>query len=454
MRNRSMLRMPLPTLVSTLAIALAAGRAQASDYDLVELHTVSPTETTVNLRGPILSEGGDAYWNARTDTEDADVLGKDGGVIATVPDLPPLTTGDVPLKYAVTDEHGGSLALGGSLLIPAVPMGQQQLNAFYLYPGFTRIMDYTVPVAGFPNDPVFTVPEHPPLFDQDGSIVFLLRDGTNFASLRYAICRLVGSAVSVLVEQGVTLTPDGVNPFTRVFAPTVSKGRILFYGEGGGRKGVYQLANGTISTVVDNQTVLPPNAAPISILSAADVVFANDGDDVAVGLRQGTGGVWKRVGGVWSQLAVPSDPMPGGSGIFYDFVAVAIRDGVVAFASRRANPFLPPRDAGIYTDAGGRLHSVASLVADLGAEAATELVVAGGGRWFDGVDVVFGAENSSWGGFYRAVPEPASMLGAGAAIAALLAIRRSRGARRTHRCAGQVAEKLGPSRARDRLEDA
>ncbi len=415
----------LLSLVSTLALALATGRARASDYDLVELDTVSPSETTVNLRGPILSDGGDAYWTRRNDAEDADLLAKDpGGVIATVPDLPPSTTGDVPLKYAPTDEHAGSLVLGGNLLIPAVPVGQQQLNAYYVYPGFTRVMDYTVPVTGFPNDPTFTVPEFPPFFDQDGSIVFLLRDGTNFANLRHAICRLSGSAVSILVEQNVTLMPGGAAVFTKVLAPTVSKGVILFYGEGGGRRGVYQLAGGSIQTVVDDQTVLPPNPTAISILDASDVMFANDGEDVAIALREGTVGVWKRVGGIWSQLAVRNDPMPGGSGIFYDFVAVAIRDGVAAFASRRVNPFLLPRDAGIYTDAGGRLHAAASLVADFSAEAATELVVAGGGRWFDGTDVVFAAENSSWGGFYRAVPEPAPMLGAGAVIASLLTIRR------------------------------
>lgn len=206
----------------------------------------------------------------------------------------------------------------------------------------------------------------------------------------------------------------------------MSDGVILFYGEGGGRRGVYQLASGSITTVVDDQSVLPGKSSPVPILDSSDVAFANDGSDVVIGLRQTGGGVWKRVAGTWSLVALQSDPMPRGSGIFYDFPAVAIRDGIAAFMSRRDNAFLPPRDSGIYTDDGGHVRAVASLLGDFEAEAFLDFYVAEGGRWFDGADVVFALRKEVEGAYYRAVPEPAAALAWTAAITSLCVLRRRR----------------------------
>lgn len=192
-------------------------------------------------------------------------------------------------------------------------------------------------------------------------------------------------------------------------------GVILFYGEGGGRRGVYQIVGGGLTAVIDNQTVLPGNVSPVAIFDASDVSFANDALDVALVLTESNGGVWKRISGQWSRIIANNAPIPNGSGIFFHFYSPAIRCGKVVFLGGRDNPFALPLQSGIYTDAFGGVVPVVDLSTPFAYPDPHDFVVAEGGRWFDGTDIAFAVESRTgedWRALYRAtpVPEPGPML--------------------------------------------
>ena len=258
-----------------------------------------------------------------------------------------------------------------------------------------------------------------------------VRQQTVFPNFRYAIARVAGGAATLLVESGVTEVPGTSGaPFDLLGTVVADDGVVLFYGEGGGRRGVYQWSGDVVTTVVDDQTVLPPNVAPVSIFNSSDVAFANDGADVALVLTESNGGVWKRVAGTWTPVIARNAPIPGGVGGMSDLGAPAIRDGVVAFFGGRDNQFSPPKQAGLYTDMGGVVHPIADLQTDYGADVLDRYDVAASGSWFDGLEVAFAVQDAGadWRALYRAtpVPEPG---GATSAIAALLSLAACAGSR-------------------------
>lgn len=410
-------------------VAVALPFDARADYDLTFLEEVrSESVPHAYLTAPVISDGGTAYWNAAVvpGFGARRLVAAPGGILEQDA-ADPSGAGDFPLDGAPTDAHGTSVLMYGDHRIPAGGSAFLISLAIYEYPGLARIAYYGSSFPGFTTDPVNLTMEGPFLYDTDGSVVFELRQTVSLSQFRRAICRLAGGAVSILAETGVTLVPGTASTFTTMLNPRPSGGRVLFYGEGGGRRGVYLLNGGSVETVVDNQTVLPPNSTPVSIFDVGDVYFDLDGTDVAVTLTESSGGVWTRIGGTWTRVVGRGEPIPDGVGVFFDLQATAIRDGKVAFQGGRNNPFALPIQKGVYSNANGVLEAVANLETDFGADVPTGFGVAVSGRFFDGVNVVFAADNGTWRGLYRAtaVPEPAQGLAA-AAIAALGCLSRGR----------------------------
>ncbi len=389
-----------------------------------------------SLSVPIVGDNGAVYWNARIDYEvGGNLLKNESGNLGSDPRT--ITEpGDFPLLGAPSDARGPVVLLGGTFFEPAGGGGFQQTTAIYLYPGLTRLVYFGSTFPGFTSDPVGLQVTNRGFLDIDNSVVFSMRRATTFPNFIYTICRATGGAISVLVQSGITTVPGGNGgAFTLVVRPVVDGGVILFYGEGGGRKGVYQIVGGVITTVVDNQTTLPGNASPAFILDSSDVAYVNDGLDVAFVLTDlSGGGVWKRINNQWSRIVAINTPIPNGTGNFFALNSPAIRDGKVVFLGGRDNQFVPPLQNGIYTDAFGGVTRVVDLATPFLYELPHYFVVADGGRWFDGTDIAFSVQGDDfvedWRALYRAtpVPEPASALAIAIASATLAAIRRRRGA--------------------------
>lgn len=379
-----------------------------------------------DLSQPILADNGAAYWRAKVDYQlGGDRLMGESGALAT--DARTLVeAGDFPLLGEPSDARGSDVLLGGTYFEPDGGGGYWQTGAIFQFPGLARLVYFGSTFPGFTSDPVGLQVTSRAFYDSDHSVVFLMRRATTFPNFDYAICREVGGAIAVLVQTGVTLVPGGNGQaFTLLQKPVVDGGVILFYGEGAGRRGVYQIVGGVITTVADNQTPLPGEASPPFILASGDVSFSNDGLDVVLALTNLSGGVWKRVSGQWSRVVATNTPIPGGTGNFFYLAEPAIRGGKVVFLGGRDNSFAPPLQAGLYTDAFGPVTPIVDLSTGFAFADPRSFVVADG-RWFDGDEVAFAVEGTDWRALYRGVPvpEPGPAVSACAAIAALAAAGR------------------------------
>jgi hypothetical protein len=419
-------------LLSLLAFFGPSARADVQDLTLLD-QVQAEGVFLPSLSAPILGDNGAAYWSARIDYElGGELLKGESGTLAT--ETRTITeAGDFPLNDEPSDARGPVVLLSGTYFEPAPGSGFWQTGAIYSYPGLSRLVYFGSTFPGFTSDPVGLQVSSRAYLDVDNSVVFQMRRATTFPNFIYTICRATGGAIAILVQTGVTVVPGGDGgAFTLLQKPIVDGGVILFYGEGGGRRGVYQIVGGVITTVVDNQTTLPGNASPAFILDQSDVMFANDGLDVALVLTDlSGGGVWKRIANQWTRIVAINTPIPSGTGNFFQLFSPAIRDGKVVFLGGRDNQFAPPLQNGIFTDAFGGVTRVVDLSTPFLHEMPHDFVVAEG-RWFDGTDITFAVQGTAfvddWRAIYRAtpVPEPANAVASATAFATLAAIRRRR----------------------------
>ena len=420
-------------LLSLLCSIGPSARADVQGLTLLDA-VQSESRAFRSLEPPILGDDGAAYWSAYFSDEPGYWrLESESGTLASETRTV-IEAGDFPLSGRPTDARGPVVLLSGSYYVhaPAAPGGFEGTGAIYSYPGLSRLVYFGSTFPGFTSDPVGLQVWSHAFLDADNSVVFQMQRATIVPEFTYAICRATGGAIAILVQTGVTVVPGGDGgAFTVLRNPIVDGGVILFYGKGGGRRGVYQLVGGVISIVVDDQTTLPGNSSPTFITDHGNVLFANDGLDVAL---VAFGGVWKRIDGQWSRIVAHGEPIPNGTGEFGSFRSPAIRDGKVVFHGGPYNHY--GYTTGIYADAFGGVTRVVDLSTPFVHDFPRDFIVAEGGRWFDGTDIAFAVQGSEsgigldglWRAIYRTtlVPEPARALASATAFAALAAIRRRR----------------------------
>ena len=348
-----------------------------------------------NDPSPPIVIGGVAYWHDVVNSSGGDrILSYPGGLVAS-DDRTNAVAGDFPVGFPEDDFNGNLLVLGR--YFEDNGDGFSILNTLVQFPGGT---DLITPFSAFPdgipsND---SIQIQAGLYDSDGSIVFAMRQVAPPNVLFTALARYKGGSITILVKSGETPFPGGgTNTFTTVGEGfSTQGGTTFFYGEGlsGGTTtyGVYQLTGGIITKVLENLDPWPAGTGTVGILGSSDVGFANEGQDVAIAT---TGAVFKRVGGIWSLIAKADDPIPDGNGVFYDYAAPSIHNGVVLFYGERNNPFALPVQVGLYLQsAAGGYTPVADLNDNFNGMTVDYMLVPDyGGRYWDGEDVAFSVDS-------------------------------------------------------------
>jgi hypothetical protein len=234
----------------------------------------------------------------------------------------------------------------------------------------------------------------------------------------------VGGSLAAVANQSTPI-PSGSGNFASFGTiPSLSNVRVAFLGGGGGQGGIYTDAGGTLAAVADLNTPIPGGSGNFTSfignpsLSDGRVAFFGRGGG-------GQQGIYTNAGGPLTAVADTSTPIPSGTGTFTGFSPEpTIANGFVAFQGTGAS-----LQSGIYTNVTGSLTKVIAT-----GDMLDGLTVSGlsfGLTGLSGNQVVFVANFTNMtSGVYlaTAVPEPVGVLGLCAVAAATLRlVRRGRG---------------------------
>ncbi|MBL9173002.1 MAG: hypothetical protein JNL10_05665 [Verrucomicrobiales bacterium] len=368
----------------------------AAGFSLARIATTEE-QTLIRPSTPIVGDGV-AYWQSRgssaPDGGGERLFSFPGGTIAS--DLRTESEeGDFPVGVPL-DAAGGKLLVSGRYYQPTPPQGFLIHNTLVEYPGGRRLL---YPFSKFPDgiagSPDLSIGGG--LYDADGSIVFSLRQVQGLSVVFTALGRLSGGTVSILVRTGVDAVPGTTTPFASLGRYSTHGGVTIFYGQGGDRRGIYQLSASGLSKVLEDGDPAPDGGGGIlSIRDDSLLSLANEGSDLVIANADSGGWIYKRVQGTWSLVARAGTPIPGGVGNFLSLSSPAIHDGAVMFFGGRNNIFLPPLQLGLYVETSNGLKPVVDLGADFGGlNVAFLQVPASGGRYWDGEKVVFNVANAT-----------------------------------------------------------
>lgn len=358
---------------------------------------------------PVVGPAGIVYWQDTVTAGNVQTLriNSTSGVVASKVRTNDL--GDFPIG-GPTDATATHVANSGQHITPGSQGGFEGRGAVFL-DGTTLVADRTSTIAGLTNGPTFNM--QTAQIDSDGSVVFLAQTQQIGMTKVYAVCRSTGGSSTVIASSESTNVPGTSTKFTFLWAPTVSHGVVLFYGEGASRRGLYALKGGAVSTVFDN-TMSLPGVPTVPSFDYSTLQYANDGDNFALAIYNFGGGVWKRINGTWSLVAKTLTPIPDGDGNFFAMGFPAIRGTRVAFIGGRDNQFSLPRQAGIYIEDGaGGLTALLNSDDDFGLHHAEQINGAAGGRWWGKDDTMaveaFSSEDYSWCSIMKVVIVPPTL---------------------------------------------
>ncbi len=398
---RGFVQRSLATLVLAHGVLLA-GCAFAVGDNVIALESTDVAADPNNgyyppLSAPLLDASGTVYWaDLRPGNR---LLLSDGGQIAS-DTRTTVDSGDFPVGYP-SDVLNGVVVNDGLNFVPQGNSSLLNVSAIFRN-GTTKLVDFNSTFPGITSDENLqaTVGR----LDDDGSLVFMANRSQFSGTPVDALCRLNGGAITVLASAGATVSPDG-GKFTAIVAPTVSHGVILFYGETSkGTHGVYQLAAGRFTSVVDTHAVFPPIGQPASIFQYGSVQYFNEGTDVALAFTEFGGGVYKRVGGKWALVVQALSPIPNGTGFFDSVNAPAISQGRVAFAGYRSNVFAPPNQTGVYVEVANGIAAVVNESDSFGGKNPTRFLT--NNRWWNGAALAVLAAGDDWSSVAKVTVAP------------------------------------------------
>lgn len=371
--------------------------ALAGDYSLIRIAERVGSSASSEPSTPVIGNG-EAYWH---DSGSSDPSGGGsvinsypGGLIAT--DTRTLSEeGDFPVGDPL-DARDGKLLVMGRYFVPAGGTSFSIYDSLYEYPGGSRRL---YPFSDFPGDITGSgnIQLGASLYDTGGSIVFFFRQTQPSNAAFTALGRLIGGSVTVLARSGVTQVPGTTTAFSLIGRFSTDGGVTIFYGEGAGKRGIYQISSGgAISKVLENGDPEPTGAGgTVGIQNDASTTLANEGADLVIARGDTSGWVYKRKAGVWTRVVKAGDPIPGGSGDFFTLSAPSIHGGKAMFFGGRDNKFSLPLQLGIYVETNQGIRPVVDLSSDFGNLAVRSLLLpAAGGRYWDGEKVVFNVVNS------------------------------------------------------------
>lgn len=312
-------------------------------------------------------------------------LNSSGGPIATDPSTS-AHLGDSPVGQPLDSQAGKVLNFGYvTVRDSGDPNVGYLFNPALFENGTTRLVYYGSTITGVPavtgtrNADYLGV--RGAVYDSDGSVVYVIAGQSNGQAVA-ALCR----NFTALLQAGTSVVPGaGAAKFQSFDFPVASKGVILFSAQASnGRRGLYEL-NGTHLTRVLDRTTRLASGGTFNFGAQERIVYANEGDDLAVAVGGEAPAVLKRVAGKWSVVATAQTPVPNGSSTFDEFDAVAIHQGVVAFTGFTFAGLGKPAQAGIYLETGyGNVVAVLDNQDDLNGTTLTQLTMGEGGRWWNG----------------------------------------------------------------------
>lgn len=376
-----------------LAFTLLA--AEATEYRLSRIAVREGSLASTQPSAPIMVDGRACWYDyAGADTDPTGggqrVMSQPGGEIFR--DTRVLgEEGDFPAGPPL-DARAGKLLVAGSYQQSLGSQGFRMHRSLTEFPGPVRRL---YPFSPFPDgfNSGETIQIGNACYDSDGSITVDFREVRSFTEIHTGIGRLGGSGLKLMAASGTTRVPGTGQPFTFIGSHCTRNGVTLFYGEGGGKRGIYQIKGSAVSKVIESGDTLPGGAVS-SILNSAACSFDTEGGDVAVAI-QGSG-VFKRVDGAWSKVVAQGDAIPGGEGGFFSVSAPVIRSGRVMFVGARDNLFAPPLQLGIYLEEDGLIEPVVDLSSDFDGMVVRYLTVPQiGGKYWDGTSVAFNVVNEA-----------------------------------------------------------
>jgi len=225
-----------------------------------------------------------------------------------------------------------------------------------------------------------------PVSISSGSVVF-----TDSGSLGHGVYTTLGGPLRT-VAGSATPIPNGPGNFRFMDQPSICGENIAFGGssqEPFWHTGIYIEKSGSLSAIVDTNTVAPEGGGTFSRASGISP-GGLDGDDVVFKGSASTGyGIWTSIDDVLAMVADVNTTIPNGRGNFTSFKAPVMSEGAVAFSA----------SGGIYTTLGGTLEAVAdasTLIPEgIGNFSAFESAVS-----MDGDTVAFGGHGDGQMGVY------------------------------------------------------
>jgi hypothetical protein len=246
--------------------------------------------------------------------------------------------------------------------------------------------------------------------------------GNRTSDLSDAVYRGDGATLQKIAGSG-TPVPGGTGTFSSVNSEIVARNDgLVFYGSGGGGRGVYKLLNGTLQKVADENTPIPVGDGNFTGFDNASVGF--DGTNAAfMGFGSNSQvGVYAQAGNTLRRIADNGEIAPADGGRFrFPERYVSMDSGHVVFAAN-TNTSSAIR---LYSDFDGSLRRIVGVNDILFGKQISTLSIDHQAISGNSIAFVANFTDGSSGVYLASIPEPSSLATCAALALALARSRRS-----------------------------